>query len=390
MNEAWVVGPLLIQAKWVFYLASIAISYAGLQIALKKKALDARMLDQIWNGFFVFLIVWKASYALFYPASALKNPISALYFTGGDKGAALGVISAALYLLWKSNRGPFSFQQCMKWALFAVFAAVGSYRLLSWFVYFSDEAILLFAGLIHFAIIVHLLKNRNWVVCLLWFSLAEFAFSYMENKSGLNLSFYFVLAVICFFHLAFQGGKSFFSKLKKVIPLFLLGSLILWAGYDAARSLSLKEAGEGAVGLSQGDAAPGFSLVSLQGKPMNLSDFRGQRVILNFWATWCPPCRAEMPDMQTYYDEFQEADNVVIVAVNATATEQHPDVVHSFVKDIGVTFPILLDEQSEVKKMYGVAAYPTTYFIDEKGVIQFKVVGPMSREAIRKQVKQMH
>ena len=130
------------------------------------------------------------------------------------------------------------------------------------------------------------------------------------------------------------------------------------------------------IGLESGKIAPDFEVTTLDGEQAKLSDFRGGRVMLNFWATWCPPCRAEMPDMQKVYDE----EDVTILAVNMTGTESGEDVVVEFVDDFELTFPILMDETSDIMNTYEIQAYPTTYMIDSDGRIQFVALGAMNHE----------
>lgn len=184
--------------------------------------------------------------------------------------------------------------------------------------------------------------------------------------------------------------------MKRLLPVLLLVGLISWGVYDYIASRDngseqkVKEETDEEVGIEFGDQAPDFTLQSLEGESVKLSDYRGKQIILNFWATWCPPCRAEMPDMQTYYTEHKEADNFVILAVNLTSTESNRDNIQPFLDELGITFPILLDEESEVSNRYDVVGYPTSYFIDDEGTIQYKVVGPMNQDFMRKQVRQMN
>ncbi|MDQ0338924.1 peroxiredoxin [Caldalkalibacillus uzonensis] len=130
------------------------------------------------------------------------------------------------------------------------------------------------------------------------------------------------------------------------------------------------------VGLAYGDIAPDFKLATLSGEEITLSDLRGKKVILNIWASWCPPCRAEMPDMQQFYEEYQ--DEVEILAVNLFESEASLESVKRFVEEYELTFPVLLDENSEVAAKYQALTIPTSYVIDSNGVIQHKMVGPMS------------
>src|SRR5690625_3163943 len=94
--------------------------------------------------------------------------------------------------------------------------------------------------------------------------------------------------------------------------------------------------GDEEIGLDQGDLAPDFELNTLDGDTVKLSDFRGEKVMVNFWATWCPPCRAEMPDMQ----KFHEDKDVVILAVDLTETEDDFDDIPEFIDEFGVTFRV--------------------------------------------------
>ena len=130
------------------------------------------------------------------------------------------------------------------------------------------------------------------------------------------------------------------------------------------------------IGLESGKIAPDFEVTTLDGEQAKLSDFRCGRVMLNFWATWCPPCRAEMPDMQKVYDE----EDVTILAVNMIGTESGEDVVVEFIDDFELTFPILMDETSDIMNTYEIQAYPTTYMIDSNGRIQFVALGAMNHE----------
>ncbi|WP_019243552.1 MULTISPECIES: peroxiredoxin family protein [Bacillus] len=131
--------------------------------------------------------------------------------------------------------------------------------------------------------------------------------------------------------------------------------------------------------LEVGAKAPDFELKTLDGQQVKLTDFRGKKVILNFWATWCPPCKAEMPHMQNFYLKNQNKD-VTLLAVNLTSSDKGLDVVDEFVKDYQLTFPILLDTEGVVGNMYKVYSIPTSYILDSKGIITQKIVGPMDED----------
>src|SRR5690625_2336150 len=143
---------------------------------------------------------------------------------------------------------------------------------------------------------------------------------------------------------------------------------------------------ESETGLEKGDVAPDFELKTVDGETVQLSDLRGEKVLLNFWATWCPPCRAEMPDMQKYHEEY---DDGVILAVNLAETEQSIGQVEDFLEEYGITFQILLDESTEVSSIYDAFALPTSYLINKDGTIYMKAIGAINYDFLVEQFKKM-
>ena len=185
--------------------------------------------------------------------------------------------------------------------------------------------------------------------------------------------------------------------MKKLILGVIITAMVGWTVYDSFFSkqetaqeteISDSDAAQTeTTGLAVGDLAPDFELMTIDGEAVNLSDYRGQRVFVNFWATWCPPCRAEMPDMQQLYEE-QDVP-VEILAINLTPTEQNEENIVDFVADFGLTFPILMDINSEVAEGYKVKAYPTSYMIDSEGRISFIAPGAMNHDLMVREVKKM-
>jgi peroxiredoxin len=131
-----------------------------------------------------------------------------------------------------------------------------------------------------------------------------------------------------------------------------------------------------------GKEAPNFSLEQLNGPAITLSDLRGKGVVLNFWGTWCEPCKSEMPALQKQY-ELNKDKGLVIIGVNIG---QAPATVDPFVKQLGVRFPILLDSQSQITKLYRIGPIPTTFFIDPEGVVQEIFVGELNEAMIADKV----
>lgn len=138
----------------------------------------------------------------------------------------------------------------------------------------------------------------------------------------------------------------------------------------------------------EGFQAPDFTLSTLDGEEIAFSQLRGRPMLINLWASWCLPCRAEMPAIQTVYDEYADR-GFLVLAVNATNQDSHSDVI-AFTRNNGLTFPILLDEDGEVSRKYALQALPTSYFVDSHGIIREVVVGgPMSEALLRIRVQQL-
>ena len=136
----------------------------------------------------------------------------------------------------------------------------------------------------------------------------------------------------------------------------------------------------------EGFLAPDFTLERLDGEEIRLSDLRGKVVLLNFWATWCPPCRSEMPAFQEAYADYEE-EGFVILAVNATRQDT-PEKVVAFIAEYGLSFPVVLDEKGEVNQLYLVQSLPTSFFIDEEGIIQEVVIGGIAEAMVRSRVEE--
>ncbi len=167
----------------------------------------------------------------------------------------------------------------------------------------------------------------------------------------------------------------------------ILGCLLMFSAQAAERQQP--KLGYQLTALPEPATAPGFSLEDIDGKKFSLKDYRGKVVLLNFWATWCPPCRREMPSMERLHQKFKNRDFVVL-ALNQM---EDGDQVFTFVGDLGVdlTFPILFDKDSSVSRAYGVMGLPTTYLIDKKGNVRFRAIGgrEFDHPEVEKQILQL-
>lgn len=138
----------------------------------------------------------------------------------------------------------------------------------------------------------------------------------------------------------------------------------------------------------EGFLAPDFTLDTLGGDPVTLSDLRGRVVVINLWASWCPPCRAEMPALQAAYEADQDR-GLVILAVNMTYQDSVDDAA-AFLEEFGLTFPVPLDRDGTVARQYLLRALPSTYFVGPDGTIRQAIIGgPMSEATIRSEVSRL-
>ena len=175
------------------------------------------------------------------------------------------------------------------------------------------------------------------------------------------------------------------------------GYLSRASGGETVAAETETEAEEQAVSDEAADpeaavAAPDFTLTDQYGVTHTLSDYRGKVVFLNFWATWCPPCRAEMPDIQKLYESYGGAEDaeVVILAVATPGIggEQDESGVIAFLEENGYTYPVAMDPTGEVLRNYGISAFPTTFMIDAQGNVFGYVPGAMSGEIMQSIIDQ--
>jgi thiol-disulfide isomerase/thioredoxin len=153
----------------------------------------------------------------------------------------------------------------------------------------------------------------------------------------------------------------------------LLSIIALLTMAPVAAQLPLPELSHELTRLSEPIDAPAFQLKDMDGEQYALEDYRGKVVMLNFWATWCPPCRREIPSMEALHQTFK-GQAFAILAINEWETEDH---VFAFMGQLPVepTFPILFDPDSEVAQSFGVKGLPTTLLVDTQGKIVYRAVG---------------
>lgn len=161
------------------------------------------------------------------------------------------------------------------------------------------------------------------------------------------------------------------NRIKSVIFILVFALLLgLFVYSIVSKSKSPQVRAEGMID---------FTLSSLNGKQYSISDFRGKKVVLNFFATWCPPCRAEIPDFERFYQS--KKDSIVTIGIDI---QEDKVAVKEFANSIGITYPVLLDSDGKIASSFGIEGIPTTFLLDENGKLIKKNVGMMSYSELEK------
>ena len=177
-----------------------------------------------------------------------------------------------------------------------------------------------------------------------------------------------------------------------LIAILVIGSMIVMTvktNMEKNNQVQSKD-GERIIGLEEGNLPPDFDLTTISGDQVNLADLKGKKVILNFWASWCGPCKAEMPHMEEYYKKNKDSANVEILAVNMTNTERRGlKGIEEFIDEYGLTFPIPLDKEGKIERLYEIVSIPSTFMLGTSGEIVHKIAGPMDEKMMEELVNNL-
>ena len=179
---------------------------------------------------------------------------------------------------------------------------------------------------------------------------------------------------------------SYRIERRQLISILILLAGAVWIWFSRVPTDSISP--QSIYAPQESFLAPDFTLTTLEGELLILSDLRGYPVILNFWASWCPPCRAEMPALQQVFDEYEDL-GLIIAAINATNQDSLSEAA-AFVSKNSLTFPIPLDKTGLVSRSYNLHSLPTTVFIDSQGIIRKIIIGgPIPTALVRIQVEKL-
>lgn len=166
--------------------------------------------------------------------------------------------------------------------------------------------------------------------------------------------------------------------MKKTLFSFLAAVIVIFCYAQIAPAIEI------------GSPVSDFELSDLNGNRVKLSDFKGKTVVINFWATWCPPCKKEMPDFDLLDKELKKKNDAVLLAVNMTDGKRDTkSKVESFVKENGYGMRVLLDTEGKAATLYNIKWLPTTVVVDRKGILHWQIFGETTKETVLKAIKEI-
>jgi peroxiredoxin len=338
--ETITIGPFNFTISTLLWVLS-AVAGIGIHRLRVKGREEAQILGSLLtNSLLLWLLCWKLSPFIFDPSVLWKEPLALLYFQGGVRGAWLAGALSITYLYAAGRRNSITKETMLDSLL--VFLLGG----------YTARLLLLLA----------------------W-----------GDGNRLTLGLLVLLGLAVLFRWLFRKMQGSSLTVIQLVLLFIIGHVFistlgsnLWEKAEAAAASST-------VGLKIGQKAPDFELTDRNGQLFKLSDYRDKTVVLNFWATWCPPCRTEMPEMQKFYEHISD-NNVIILAVNAANSETSISAVGDWLGEKRYTFPVLFDSKGDLAQTYRIAAFPSTYIIEPGGLIRKKHQGPMNEAMLKEAV----
>ena len=361
------IGPLTVRLDLLAMLVSLLVLYVG----LTRFGLTDRQRDAVLFPWFAGFLAWKGS-AILIGWMSTQDIRLALYATGG----MWSILVAFLVIAWLSVRldstlrGYAVFSGLVLW--FATTLVVPTYGAFPWGA--SSQPLHLYT-----ALFIGVLAVSTW--------------RWMRSPSIGAIAWTVLAALLIRMVVPFLNGQA---KLWWVVPIFILLVVslrfarpsrrlvqygmfalvvmaVLYAGFPQDKARLETSA---STGLNIGQVPPSFSLLQTDGTTFDIEAARGKPVVLNFWASWCPPCRAEMPDLATF---AEERNDVTVVAINTTTSERDVEAARSFVAPYEEAFTVVYDSEGAVADAYRVQAMPTTYVLDASGTIIAKQYGAIDR-----------
>ncbi len=382
------IGQTVLNGQLLLYIGFGIFGYFALRYWSARQGVDRSvgLSESAGPAFLLWLAVWKLSPLLLDFRMTSGNWSSLLFLDGGAMGQLLAGIAAVVYLVYQLNRLHWPLEQLA--AAVAVYIAGGTifYQAALLVIHIDPTlypALTLAWAAVYAAFALTRQRGRHPIIlsALFFGGLVWLAFP-SEHRLTIILSLSSVQVLLLVMAIWMQSlCRLSRANIRRILVMLVAFGSVGYAFYDSALRPSEHAAAASTTSLSTGlhrnQLAPDFTLRDQQGNAVSLSEYRGRKVIVNFWASWCPPCKAEMPHMQRFYEKYG-SDDIVLLSVNLTSLEKSSAAASHFADKKGISFPIALDEDGAVLDLYNVRAYPTTYVLDERGVTQDIIVGPMT------------
>lgn len=347
-------GSFVLNTELLVYLASALAGALALRLLRRGHPGKEADLSVAWGSMLLWIVIWKVSLLLIDPASVMQRPLSLLYFSGGAIGFWLASLASAGLAVFRYSRR-YTLEESLSLTGMTASGWAAMYALASLF--FSRDV-----------------QLYHWIVLLVALAGAILLLRSAKRQAE-------------------DGRRTERQRPKRIAVqgLSLLGLLILLAYTLHGATESLLEgtstSGSDEVGAKVGDMALPFSLTNLEGETIALGELRGKTVMVNFWTTWCKVCRTEMPHVEKLYEHYREqGEEVAIVTVNVTSQESSAKNVGEVASAEGYSFPVALDNSGKTTDDYRVTAYPTTFVIDESGVVRERYLGAISFTDMKKRI----
>ncbi len=334
-------GSLVLHTELLVYLLAGIAGAIIVRLCSQGMERAEQIQSAAWNIVWVWVVLWKGSYVIFDFATFKDNWKSILFFDGGQKGFWLAAVVCLIY--------------------------IG----LSFYKYAGRQHVAkLIAACLSGWLFIYSAAHIVWGSEATWQQYAMLAWS--------------ILLIV----LVSRSTWQFTGKTLPNLGAFLLiTGLVSYLAFSQIE-LNWRQAAPASladhnVGIKVGQIAPPFETVNLSGEAVQLSDFKGKTVLLNFWTTWCSVCKAEMPHVEKLYTDLP-ADQYAIISVNATSQDSGAAQAGKYAEDNQLSFPIVLDESGAISKAYRVRAFPVTYILDPSGVIRRHQTGAISYDEMKK------
>jgi peroxiredoxin len=326
-------GPLSLNGPLLLIITFGLGGWLAVWLSERSKPHAEAVTSTLLSASILWLVVWKGSLIFIDPMGMINHPISLLYFDGGILGRWLASVVSIAYVIFTLLR-----QKVSK--------AILVQSLLTY----------LIAGFAIFQTVALLFGQIRWT----------------------SPAFLLAIAIALIYTLFRIMNTRFVWQM-----VIITGGILM---------IAFTIAGQPAVPASTdlGERAPELQLQTTDGDTVLQSDVQGQWLVLNFWATWCPPCRAEMPSMQTlherYAEERNEEESVRVIAVNLTATESKRGNAEAYMQENNFTLPLWLDTSGQTARAYQIRAYPTTVVLDPDGHIRARFEGAVHHSLLERTI----